>query len=313
MQNRLYNDHAALYYLLAAKWERGQLHIPATTLNSMRPPRLSNSGVPPVIPQISIENTDIHDASPSPLPKNPWRNIPADELPEESSEFLKDPNLARYLKTGRRHTLGAAQNNLLITPEDLKHLREIRECPSSGLGSSSSGVQGPELAMAASATTSSTLHDVLSLGIGSYSSQNSMGSVHTPGAGNSRPYLQQNRHLYRRVSDGGPYAATYKLWMEKRGPLLSPINGGASVGQQACYQAGSSDCASVKQLLQGSLQGGGGGGGGEGGGEAGSAQYGRLPAMSSHVQRMQRRTQVSNTLCPRWLSEVGCVWCGDVR
>ena len=49
VQNRLYNDHAALYYLLLSKWERGQLQIPASNPALSPHPRLSLSGVPQVI------------------------------------------------------------------------------------------------------------------------------------------------------------------------------------------------------------------------------------------------------------------------
>ena len=39
---------------------------------------------------------------------------------EDNDELIKDPNLDRYLKHGRRHTLGAAHNTMLANPEDMK-------------------------------------------------------------------------------------------------------------------------------------------------------------------------------------------------
>ena len=162
--------------------------------------------------------------------------------------------------------------------EDLQRLREINECSSSGLGSSSGS--RPEERPAAAAPAPSALHEALSSGFETYSSQNSMGSIHAPGAGNAKPYLQQSRHIRRRVSDGGPYAATYKLLLERRGgALLAQINSSNSV-----HDGSSLECLGVKQLLQGGVG---------GGGAAGNGQYGLLPANSTHKQMLQLRAQVS--------------------
>lgn len=132
VQNRLYNDHAALYYLLLSKWEKGKLSVPHS--NPLIPhPRLSVSGVPPSIPHINIHSLDcktsaghLPSSAAPPLVQGAFQvaGLAATGANLEgeggSDEMIRDPNLDRYLKHGRRHTLGAAQNHILVNPEDLK-------------------------------------------------------------------------------------------------------------------------------------------------------------------------------------------------
>lgn len=261
VQNRMYNDHAALYYLLLHKWERGKLVIPSGGVAGTSRPRLSTSETPPVI-HISFEGGEnsVSEAS----PKNPWQDgstrEPQEE--EESDEFLKDRNLALYLKHGRRHTLGAAQNLMLIPADDLKRLRDISECSSqasSGIGVNESGTAVPPV-------TISSLQQALSCSTGVDDPQSSSSSI-------NRHYLQPPRHarMGRRASDGGPYAAGYKMFLEKRNPQLAQINSSSSIDRQDSMGA-----SSVKQLLQDH--------------KATAAHYGRLP--NTHRQWLAYKNQV---------------------
>ena len=130
VQNRLYDDHAALYYLLLSKWEKGKLSIPTT--NPLIPhPRLSHSGVSPIIPHINIHKTESKTSNVTPSGPLVQQQGPLEGLnvkpggvvnlqEEETEELIKDPNLDRYLKHGRRHTLGAAHNTMYVNPEDMK-------------------------------------------------------------------------------------------------------------------------------------------------------------------------------------------------
>lgn len=121
MQNRLYNDHAALYYLLLSKWEKGQLSVPLLKPHSHHP-RLSQSGIAPMIPQISVQKTESKASTNVPPPLASLEGVlngGGDESNlEETEELIRDPNLDRYLKHGRRHTLGAAHNTMMA--EDMK-------------------------------------------------------------------------------------------------------------------------------------------------------------------------------------------------
>lgn len=250
----MYNDHAALYYLLLNKWEMGQLQV---TPPIVRLPRLSQGGIPPVIPHISIEATDLGSTTPetSPRAKNPFKNVPPGETQEESDDFLRDPTLARYLRHGRRHTLGAAQHHDLISPDELNQLqlRKISECSSSqtssGLGSEASNSQFP--------TQPCPLQLALNLGTGlESSSQTSMGSSKA-----TNRYLQipakHSRMEKRRASDGGPYAHAYKLFLDMRNSQLSQIDSTCELDSRG---HSTSHTSSIKQLF-----------------EDKKAQYGRLP------------------------------------
>lgn len=121
MQNRLYNDHAALYYLLLSKWEKGKLSVPLCSPLTPHP-RLSLCGVPPSIPHINIHKSDSTKPPAGPPGGGGGGTVlyaagaEGVNLEEESEpdELIKDPNLDRYLKHGRRHTLGAAHNTFFV-------------------------------------------------------------------------------------------------------------------------------------------------------------------------------------------------------
>ncbi len=275
VQNRLYDDYAALYYLLLSKWEMGQLHV-APIAPSLARPRLSNSGIPPVIPQISIEATDLGSTSDtSPRVKNPFRNVPPGETQEESDEFLRDPTLARYLRHGRRHTLGAAQHYALISPDELSQLqlRQISECSSSqtsnALGSESSNSQ-----FLVQPTTALQQALGFTLAAESTASQTSVGSTSA-----ANRYLQipakHSRMEKRRASDGGPYAHAYKLFLDMRNSQLTQIDSSRELEGQS-----GSHTSSVKQLFEDQ--------------KAQTMQYGKLPPMSTtRKDWLQFKNQVS--------------------
>ncbi len=247
-----------------------------------RPPRLSSSGVSPVIPHISIETTDLGSSSESsPQAKNPFHNVPPGETQEESDDFLRDPTLARYLRHGRRHTLGAAQHYAMISPDELNQLqlRQISECSSSqtsnGLGSETSNSQFP--------APPSTLHQALNFGAGvESSSQNSVES-------SKSHYLQipakQSRRDRRRASDGGPYAHAYKLFLDMRNSQLSQINSTTDLDN---HGHSGSHTSSIKQLFEDK--------------KAQTMQYGNLPATgTTRNEWLQFKNQVSElTLVSFW-------------
>lgn len=235
MQSRSYDDYAALYYLLLSKWEKGNLQIPSTA-PPVPYPRLSQSGIVPVI------NVNTSDLVPSTsVPKNPWHHMPTggvSQMTEGWDEYPNDPTLARYLKLGRRHTLGAAQNHMLLPPSDLGHLREASECSSRTSNNAGTG----------SITNPSPL-DAEAL-------QNTHDSSHMEGlyqpfstntANATRPLLQPPLRSRggRRASDGGPYAAAFRLYLEKRTPQLAQINSQSSLQDSTSL----SSTSSVKQLL----------------------------------------------------------------
>ena len=122
VQNRLYDDHAALYYLLLSKWEKGKLSMPFS--NPLTPhQRLSLCGVPPSIPHISVHTTsETKPLGGGMVPRCPLEGGPQEVSLEEegSDELIKDPNLDRYLKHGRRHTLGAAHNTMMLNPDEMR-------------------------------------------------------------------------------------------------------------------------------------------------------------------------------------------------
>lgn len=236
MQSRSYDDYAALYYLLLSKWEKGNLQIPSTT-PPVPYPRLSQSGVVPVI------NVNTSDLVPlTSVPKNPWHHLPAAGVSQMAGgwdDYPSDPTLARYLKLGRRHTLGAAQNHMLVPPSDLGHLREASECSSQASNNGGAG----------SITNPSPLDPE--------AQQSAHGSSHTDGlyqpsstntpSAPTRPLLQppQRSRSGRRASDGGPYAAAFRLYLEKRTPQLAQINSQSSLQDSTSL----SSTSSVKQLL----------------------------------------------------------------
>ncbi len=73
------------------------------------------------------------------------------------------------------------------------------------------------------------------------SSQNNVG-------GPTRLHAPKNVRLGRRVSDGGPYVASYKLFIEKRTPQLSEIRSSTNIDRTDSSMASSSN--SVRVLLQ---------------------------------------------------------------
>ena len=169
--------------------------------------------------------------------KNPW-NAPSNLSSNGSDESIPDLNLARYLKHGRRHTLGAAQNTELIPPEEMNRLRKINECSSSqassGFGSSGTNPAG-HLESLDPALSTAGMDD---------SSQSSVGSLNST----SRQFLQLShtyRYSRRRASDGGHYAAAYRMFVEKR----HPIRGQMSVLQPPIETSTISSPNSVKKLL----------------------------------------------------------------
>ena len=198
--------------------------------------RLSQSGVVPVI---NVNASDLSECPTGPV-QNQWHHMAAGGMSSSStwSEYPNDPNLARYLKLGRRHTLGAAHNHLLMTPSDLGHVREASECSSQMSNDICSDV----------ATTTSPIE------IGSLRSTLICGQAEPPSAQSgssplSRATLMQPQlrsRMGRRASDGGPYAAVFRLYLEKRIPHLAQIESRGSLRDSTTLSSSSS----VKQLLQ---------------------------------------------------------------
>ncbi len=119
IQNRLYNDDAALYNLLLSKWEKGQLSV--TLPKPLAPhPQLTQPGMGPMIPHISIQNPDSKILNGNHAAKVPGLNGggAGGGDPDEGHLQETDPSLDRYLSHGRRHTLGAAHNNFMA--EDMR-------------------------------------------------------------------------------------------------------------------------------------------------------------------------------------------------
>ena len=215
-----------------------------------------------MIPQISIENPEPSISSGSGVggelaPKNPWHDVPtpsSSSEQQESDEYLKDPNLARYLQHGRRHTLGAAHNLMLGSPEELERLRQISETSqdSGGCLGSTSNTAGEALVAKQhpSPPTSSLQQALSNTGVNnaSHSSVSGAGGGATP----NRQYLpvppRPSTRMGRRVSDGGPYAAAYRLFIEKRSPQLAQINSSTSIDKQQGSTGHSMN--SIKLLLQ---------------------------------------------------------------
>lgn len=195
--------------------------------------RLSQGGV---LPLININTSDLSKSPPG-SSQNQWHHmVSGDASTSESwNEYSNDPNLARYLQLGRRHTLGAAHNHMLMPPKDLGHL-----CESTEYSSQTSTDICPE--------NTSTLIQ------GSLQSALTGGPVETQtvSTGNSplsRAALLQpqsrSRSTGRRASDGGPYAAVFRLYLEKRVPQLAQINSRGSLRDSTTLPS-----SSVKQLLQ---------------------------------------------------------------
>lgn len=192
-----------------------------------------------MIPLININASDLSKSPPA-TSQSQWHHMAAGDTSgsESWSEYSNDPNLARYLQLGRRHTLGAAHNRMLMPPNDLGHLREASECSSQ---------TSDEICPVSTATT-------LTLDQGSLTSaltsvQTEAQSVHSGNTPLSRAAQLQpqsrSRSIGRRASDGGPYAAVFRLYLEKRMPQLAQINSRGSLHDNTTLSS-----SSVKQLLQ---------------------------------------------------------------
>ena len=194
---------------------------------------------------------------------------------ESWKDYPNDPNLVRYLKLGRRHTLGAAQNHMLMLPSNLGHLREASECSSQASNEVCTG-----------STTATSLLDP-----GPLQSTQSIDQAEGqyPQAGtspSSRPMMLQPQlrsRMGRRASDGGPYAAGFRLYLEKRMPQLAQINSRGSLRDSTTLSS-----SSVKQLLQDK--------------RAQDAQFGKAPAQSKEWLQYKDQVQVHilYTFTCRW-------------
>ena len=234
VQKKQYNDQAALYYLLLHKWEKGQLQIPLRVAGPLPYHRYSTNS----IPQIHIDGV----GSASGIV--PWQNMDHSHnlvppTSSSSSDSNMDDNLARYLNQGRRHTLAAAHNVMIIPQEEMNRLRKINESSSSqassGFGSSNTNapVVHPE--------PPQTLVPTLSTGVDE--SQTSVGCL----VSTSRHFLQppQHRSSRRRASDGGHYLEAYRQYLQKRNPMYAVVNAQATV---------ESNHLGARQLLQDKIE-----------------------------------------------------------
>lgn len=240
MNKKLYDDNAALYYLLLHKWEKGQLQLPPTF--TLRGHYSTNSLPPPsALPHINIQGIDSMTASTG-VAVPQWQTLNAHlskaRAPNTcSSDGNVDDNLQRYLNLGRRHTFGAAHNVMIIPPEDMSRLRKINESvssqTSSGFGSSGTNAQiHPEIPISVVPTLSTGLEEKGSI------NSSSRQLLHLPAL---------HRSSRRRASDGGHYATAYRQFIEMR---RNPGgNGGCTITSQA-DPLGPPPSNSVKHLLQ---------------------------------------------------------------
>ena len=232
VQSQLYDDYAALYYLLLNKWEQGQLEVSAE-IPPVPHQKLNNSSV---LPSISINPSDL-SRSPVGQPHAQWHHITGGGGCT-TGEYPNDPNLLRYLKLGRRHTLGAAQNHMLMRLSDLGHLHETSECSSQTSNESTSNID--------CATSSPNQPLTLRSALASGQAEIDSSSLSSSPLRVSGLQPQVRSRMGRRASDGGPYAAVFRLFLEKRMPHLSQINSRGSLYNSSTLSSESS----VKQLLQ---------------------------------------------------------------
>lgn len=229
VQSHLYDDYAALYYLLLNKWEHGQLQV---TNVSPVPPKVF-SRISGKVPAINVNRSD-SSQFPTGNFQDKWQRM----SDRDATMSVMDPNLVRYLKLGRRHTLGAAHNHMLMPPNDLGHLHEASECSSQTSDDShvESRTVEPQVTEPLNLRGALTSGNVDSLPLQSSGSPLSRASL-------IQPHLRAR--MGRRASDGGPYAAAFRLYLEKRTPQLAQINSRGSL-----YESGAhSSTSSVKQLL----------------------------------------------------------------
>lgn len=106
------------------------------------------------------------------------------------------------------------------------------------------------------------------------SSQNSVSGINGLSGPMRHHYLHVSKHVRmgRRVSDGGPYVAAYKLFIEKRGPQLTQIHSNSNIDRSDSTSISSAN--SIKMLLQE------------------KKSYGGLPS-NSRGEWMQYKQQVS--------------------
>ena len=202
----MYNEYSALYYILLNQCEKGQLHIALPLASTFPHHRYS---LPAAIPLISIIGEPHSHGNSNEMPSttsNQWHalNLPSNRT-TAGSNSTNDPDLARYLNQGRRHTLGPEHHLALQQQEQLPTLRKINESSSSqassGFGSSCTNPPvHPETSLAPPLEIS-----------GEHSLQNSVNSL----SSSSRQFLHlrnsTQRFNRRRASDGGPHAAMFKL------------------------------------------------------------------------------------------------------
>lgn len=252
---KTYDDNAALYFLLLTKWVRGQLQVPSDPLLSY--PRMSVLSSQPV-PQISV---DASGPSAFKALFNPWHNLNEDTQQQqqqhhtavvasaavETDDYFKDPNLARYLQQGRRHTLGSAQNHALI-PLTIQ-LKEISEGSGPVSSNEEEGDEGRRLEAEVTGMGVGHMENGLLHHLNDDSMQSSTGSIVS---GAQKPYLQPPRacRSSRRASDGGHYVAAYKVYLERRGNLKPGGGGGPALDKLDSSSGTHLVSTSVKQLLQ---------------------------------------------------------------
>ena len=250
-----------MYYILLHKWDKGQLQIP--TISPSLPStyhRFSTSCLPPPsVPQINIEAVDSLPGSSGIVPQWQTLNAPVTLNPNESTESNMDDNLERYLNLGRRHTLGAAHNVMLVPQEEMNRLRKINESSSSqassGFGSVGTNPQiHPEVLF--------KLLPTLSTGVDEKQINSS-----------DRQHLQPplHRSSRRRSSDGGHSTAAYRMYLEKKNPLYAQMSG---ISPNTTQESTSN---SVRHMLQDKIE--------------TDKRYGRLP--SAQKQWIQYKNQLS--------------------
>ena len=184
---------------------------------------------------INVNASDITKSSTG-AAANQWQHMAAGGASSSTwNEYPNDPNLARYLKLGRRHTLGAAHNHMLMPPSDLGHLREASEC-----SSQTSNDIGIDITTTTSPIEIRSLQSTLTSGHAETQSQS--GSSPLSRASLMQPLLKSR--MGRRASDGGPYAAVFRLYLEKRMPQLAQIDSRGSLHDSTTLSS-----SSVKQLL----------------------------------------------------------------
>ena len=188
---------------------------------------------------ININASDLSQ-SPTGPSHNQWPHMAtAEDLSGSATwnEYPNDPNLLRYLKLGRRHTLGAAHNHMLMAPSDLGHVREASEC-----SSQTSNEISTDTATATPSFEPRTLLSALSSGP---TEAQHLQSGSSPSSRLALLQPQLRSRMGRRASDGGPYAAVFRLYLEKRNPQLAQINSRGSL-----HEATTLSSSSVKHLLQ---------------------------------------------------------------